>query len=85
MRTRGRAAHRLVGLRFEGERLPERGAPIEAEGAAVGQVTSVVRSPALGAIGLGYVRAECALPGAQVRVAGAPARIAALPLRSSGR
>jgi folate-binding protein YgfZ len=85
MRTRGRAAHRLVGLRFEGERLPERGAPIEAAGAAVGQVTSAVRSPELGAIGLGFVRAEAALPGASVRVAGAPARIAALPLRDSGK
>jgi aminomethyltransferase len=84
MRTRGRAAHRLVGLHFEGERLPGRGAPIEADGAAVGEVTSAVRSPALGAIGLGYVRAEAAGPGASVRVAGLPARIAALPLRGSG-
>jgi folate-binding protein YgfZ len=81
MRTRGRAAHRLVGLRFEGERLPERGAPIEAEGGSIGQVTSAVRSPELGAVGLGFVRAELALPGASVRVAGAPAQIAALPLR----
>jgi aminomethyltransferase len=83
MRTRGRAAHRLVGLRFAGAQLPERGAPIEAAGARVGQVTSAVRSPELGAIGLGYVRAELALPGASVRVAGAPAHIAALPLRGS--
>jgi folate-binding protein YgfZ len=83
MRTRGRVAHRLVGLRFEGERLPERGAPIEAAGGRVGQVTSAVRSPAQGAIGLGFVRAEAALPGASVRVAGAPARIAPLPMPAS--
>jgi aminomethyltransferase len=85
MRTRGRAAHRLVGLRFEGERLPERGAPIEAEGGRIGQVTSAVRSPGLGAIGLGFVRAELALPGASVRVAGAPAQIAALPMPGSSK
>jgi folate-binding protein YgfZ len=84
MRTRGRAAHRLVGLRFEDGRLPERGAAIEAEGGRIGQVTSAVRSPELGAIGLGFVRAELARPGASVRVAGAPARIAALPLRADG-
>jgi folate-binding protein YgfZ len=84
MRTRGRAAHRLVGLRFEGGRLPERGAPIEAEGGRIGQVTSAVRSPGLGAIGLGFVRAELALPGARVHVAGAPAQIAALPMRAPG-
>ena len=82
MRTRGRTAHRLVGLYFEGERLPERGASIEAEGARVGQLTSTARSPGLGAIGLGFVRAEAALPGASVRVAGTPARIAPLPLRA---
>jgi aminomethyltransferase len=81
MRTRGRAAHRLVGLRFAGERLPERGAPIEADGARVGQVTSAVRSAALGAVGLGYVRAEAAETGASVRVADAPATIARLPMR----
>ena len=84
MRTRGRAAHQLVGLRFEGERLPERGAAIEAAGARVGQVTSAVRSPDAGAIGLGFVRVEVALPGADVRVAGYPARIAELPIRAGG-
>jgi glycine cleavage system aminomethyltransferase T len=85
MRTRGRAAHRLVGLRFEGEPLPERGAAIEAEGGRIGQVTSAVRSPDEGAIGLGFVRAEAALPGASVRVAGAAARIASLPFPGSGK
>jgi folate-binding protein YgfZ len=78
MRTRGKAAHQLVGLRFEGEP-PERGATIEAAGARVGQVTSVA-----GAIGLGFVRAEAALPGADVVVAGRPARIAELPIRAGG-
>jgi folate-binding protein YgfZ len=80
MRSRGRAAHLLVGLRFESEALPARGAAIESEAGPIGEVTSSVRSPEAGAIGLGFVRAELAVPGAIVRVAGAPARIAELPL-----
>jgi folate-binding protein YgfZ len=80
MRSRGRVGHLLVGLRFEGETLPARGAAIEGEAGPIGQVTSAVRSPEAGAIGLGYVRAEEAVPGASVRVAGTPARIAEPPL-----
>jgi folate-binding protein YgfZ len=80
MRTRGRVGHLLVGLRFDGEALPERGAAIEGESGPIGQVTSSVRSPEAGAIGLGFVRAEFASPGASVRIEGAPARIAELPL-----
>ena len=80
MRSRGRVGHLLVGLRFEGEALPPRGTAIEGETGAIGQVTSSVLSPEAGAIGLGFVRAEDATPDASVRVAGAAARIAALPL-----
>jgi folate-binding protein YgfZ len=79
MRSRGRVGHLLVGLRFEGDALPARGAKIEGATGALGQVTSAVRSPELGAIGLGFVRAEDATPGASVRVDGAPARLAELP------
>jgi folate-binding protein YgfZ len=81
MRSRGRVGHLLVGLRFEGGvPLPARGTAIEGEAGAIGQVTSSVLSPEAGAIGLGFVRAEDATPDASVRVAGAAARIAALPL-----
>jgi glycine cleavage system aminomethyltransferase T len=82
MRTRGRVAHRLVGLRFAAEKLPERGAAIELGDARVGQVTSAVRSPAAGAIGLGFVRTEAARPGARVRVGDASAEIVELPIRA---
>ena len=82
MRSRGRVGHLLVGLRFEGAVLPERGAAIEVAGARVGQVTSAVRSPEQGAIGLGFVRAELAEPGGRVRVAGADASLASLPMRT---
>ena len=80
MRSRGRVGHLLMGLRFEGAALPARGAAIEGETGPIGQVTSSVLSPEMGAIGLGFVRAEDATPDASVRVAGAAARIAALPL-----
>jgi glycine cleavage system aminomethyltransferase T len=80
MRTRGRVGHLLVGLRFEGDAPPARGAEIEGATGRIGQVTSSVLSPEAGAIGLGFVRAEEATPGARVRVAGTAARIAALPL-----
>ena len=80
MRSRGRVGHLLVGLRFEGDALPERGAEIHAPSGRIGQLTSSVRSPEAGAIGLGFVRAEDAEPGARVRVAETDARIAALPL-----
>jgi aminomethyltransferase len=82
MRSRGRVGHLLVGLRFEGDVLPAHGAEIEGAAGRIGQVTSSVLSPADGAIGLGFVRAESAEPGASVRVAGTPARIAELPLRT---
>ncbi len=82
MRSRGRVRHLLVGLRFEGDVLPADGAEIEGAAGRIGQVTSSVLSPEEGAIGLGFVRAEDAEPGASVRVAGTAARLAALPLRT---
>ena len=81
MRTRGRASHLLIGLRFEGETLPAPGAEIHGPSGRLGQLTSSVRSPDDGAIGLGFVRAEAAEPGTSVRVDGTPARIVALPMR----
>ncbi len=56
---RGHPNRQLRGLRFEGESPPP-GTPLFAEGKAVGAVTTAVRSPRLGAIGLGYVRREVA-------------------------
>ena len=83
MRSRGRVGHLLVGLRFESQTLPAHGAEISGPAGRIGQLTSRVLSPDEGAIGLGFVRAEAAEPGTSVRVAGAPARIVALPMRSS--
>lgn len=53
----GGVKHLLVGLVVEGDVVPEEGAPLFAGEARVGEVTSVARSPSLGAIiALGYVR-----------------------------
>jgi aminomethyltransferase len=82
MRTRGRVAHLLVGLRLGEGPLPERGAEIVRDGARIGQLTSAVRSPAEGAIGLGFVKQDAAAAGTEVQVGDASARIVELPIRA---
>jgi glycine cleavage system aminomethyltransferase T len=65
----------LVGLKF-GDGVPKIGDRISIEGLAdvsplgdeIGEITSIANSPARGAIGLGYVRAKYANPGATVIV-----------------
>jgi folate-binding protein YgfZ len=91
VKYRGHVNRGLSGLVIEGERVPEPGARLVAEGARaggdgsdIGRVTSAVRSIALGRpIALGYVRREHFEPGTAVTVAdgaGAqPARVSALP------
>ena len=83
LRSRGRVGHLLVGLRFESETLPPRGAEISGPAGRIGQLTSRVLCPGEGAIGLGFVRAEAAEPGTSVRVAETTAQIVALPMRPS--
>jgi folate-binding protein YgfZ len=82
MRSRSRVASLLVGLRLEGETVPEHGAEIHGPAGRIGQLTSCVLSPDQGVLGLGFVRAEAAEPGRSVRVAGRAAQIVALPMRS---
>ena len=79
MRSRGRQAHALVGLRFAGDGLPEPRSSLASERGAAGSVTSAVRSPRFGAIGLGFVQAPLAVPGTQLRVDGRAAVVVALP------
>ncbi|MEX0833992.1 MAG: glycine cleavage T C-terminal barrel domain-containing protein, partial [Actinomycetota bacterium] len=71
---------RLVGLRFEGERIPPRGAPLWAGGLVAGRLTSSERSPVLGSgIGLGWVkRIEDEFP-SSLLADGVSARVAATP------
>jgi folate-binding protein YgfZ len=79
MRSRGRLSHLLVGLRFASDAPPAAGAKLEAGGSPAGQVTSATRSPEHGAIGLGFVRAELAAPGAALRCGDLDASVVSLP------
>ena len=84
VKYRGHVNRALSGLVVEGDRVPEVGARVVADGADVGRVTSAARSIALGRpIALGYVRREHFAPGTAVTIADAAgeqqARVSALP------
>jgi folate-binding protein YgfZ len=78
LQHRGHANRGVRGLEFPGQAAPDPGTPVEAGGRAVGRVTSVVRSPRFGAIGLGVLRREVE-NGATVDAGGRPATVRALP------
>lgn len=81
MRSRGRANHLLVGLRFDSVdgALPASGSELFHEGRRAGELTSAVRSPSQGAIGLGFVKAALAEPGSLLRVGDVVVAVAELP------
>ncbi|MCC7416546.1 MAG: aminomethyltransferase family protein [Acidobacteria bacterium] len=79
-RGHGRVARRLVGLLLDPGAAAAAGSAITLEGQAIGRLTSVTASPALGRpIALGYVHRDRASPGTMVTVGDAPASVAALP------
>jgi aminomethyltransferase len=78
--NRGRPSERLVGLRPDA--LPERGAAVFADDAAVGDVTRAVHSPSLDApVALAAVDYDAPTDGLTVRVGGddVPAELTPLP------
>ncbi len=82
--ARGHVNKRLVGLRLEGDVVPQAGARIVAEGSDVGRITSAAHSPHLAStIALGYVKRAFIAPGSRVSVelpgTSVPAVVAALP------
>ena len=82
---RGGTAERLAPFRIEGDGIPRQGNPVLVGGEEVGVVTSGTFSPSLEAgIGMAYVRADLAEPGAEVEIdvrgKHRPARIASKPL-----
>ncbi|GBC78436.1 Aminomethyltransferase [bacterium HR08] len=69
IRYRGHINRKLVGLRLEGDRLPEREDRLLAEGTEVGRITSAAFSFSLRAhIALGYVKCAWADPGTRLVV-----------------
>lgn len=79
MHSRGRVGHRLIGIVLDDGALAEPHAEVRAGGSRVGAVTSVARSPRVGAVALGIVRHGFDAPGTVLEVAGRPARAVALP------
>jgi folate-binding protein YgfZ len=80
----GHLNKKLHGLVLEGATVPAPGSVIRLGDRQVGQVTSAVRSPALGrVIALGYLRRECWEQGARVRIDADPealdAQVATFP------
>lgn len=88
-RGHGRVARRLVGLVIGDAEIPAATDPILAGERRVGEVTSAVRSPARGAMALGYVQRDYTAPGTPVGIAHGTSRldakVSALPFqRTSG-
>lgn len=80
IRSRGHVNRKLVGLYLPDRPLPATGARLSAEGKEVGWVTSVVESPELGGIALGYVRREFLAPGTKLALpSNQRAEVASLP------
>jgi folate-binding protein YgfZ len=87
-RDRGHANRTLLGVRLASGGLAEPGTKLFREGKEVGQVTSSVASPRLGAIGLAYIRRGNQEPGTIVEVGEAAskrtAEVVSLPFSSLG-
>ncbi|HVA17054.1 MAG TPA: glycine cleavage T C-terminal barrel domain-containing protein, partial [Candidatus Dormibacteraeota bacterium] len=87
VRSRGHIQRQRVMLRFAGGAIPNPGEPLFAlnmEGSAegkteVGFVTSAAKSPAMGVIGMGYVRHEHSAPGAKLTWKNGEAEVLELP------
>jgi len=71
---------RFVTLTFEGEVVPEHGAPVKVEGATVGDVRSADTTPRYGALALAVVDAAHAAPGGRVDVDGLEGLVHPVPI-----
>jgi folate-binding protein YgfZ len=79
-RGHGRVARKLVGLTLDGDAIPPRGSIVKSDQKDVGEITSSVRSIALGKpIALGYLQRDFLAPGTQVFVDGTSALVTQLP------
>ncbi|MGA9724985.1 MAG: glycine cleavage T C-terminal barrel domain-containing protein [Candidatus Binatus sp.] len=66
--ARGGLKKRMFGLKFSNAHVPDAGAVVSLDGKEVGRVTSVVRSPRFGAIGLAILHHSAWRPGAELKV-----------------
>jgi len=83
-RGHGRVAKKLVGLTIDGDLVPPAGEPVTSGERPAGEVTSSVRSPALGRpIALAYVQRDFTAPGTELLVGGTRAAVTALPFVQS--
>jgi len=80
IRSRGHVNRLLVRLQIGGTEAPANGTKIEADGAASGEITSAVFSPALAkVVGMGYVRADHAAAGKPLRAGDLDVEVLPLP------
>lgn len=88
IRDLGHVNRMLRGLKLSGGNILERGAKVFRDGKEVGQVTSSVKSPRLGVIGLAYLHRSCHEPGTRLEVAvgtdRVDAEVSSLPFGQSG-
>jgi folate-binding protein YgfZ len=75
--ARGGLKKRLFGLRIGGQRAPAADSAIMLDGKEVGRLSSVVRSPRVGLIGLGILHHSAWSVGTRVTIAGLPDAITA--------
>lgn len=82
--ARGGLKKRMFGLKFNTADVPEAGAVLTLAGREVGRVTSAVRSPRFGAIGLAILHHSAWTPGAELKVGERGAAVVAeLPFAQS--
>jgi len=82
-RGHGRVARKLVGLALDGDSAPARGTAVNSADRAVGEITTGVRSPALGRpIALAYVHRDFVAAGTAVAVNGSEAVVTPTPFVS---
>jgi folate-binding protein YgfZ len=83
-RGHGRVAKKLVGLALDSDVAPAAGAIVKSADRTVGEITSAVRSPALGRpIALAYVQRDFVAIGNALSVDGVQATVSALPFVNS--
>jgi folate-binding protein YgfZ len=82
-RGHGRVAKKLVGLILDGDAVPARGSIVKSAEKEIGEITSSVRSTALGrSIALAYLQRDFLEPGTTVSIGGVNAVVTRLPFRT---